>query len=201
MLAEHPPLVREARKADRPPHMLIVGLGKMGRSLVMRAAEDWALKRTGSDQKLQISVIDKAGEAKKVRLCLQYPRLKEICEFHVWQLEKNDPEFDRGSFLRDSHGRSDIDAIYICFDDDVHALVNALTLHRKTAELGSRAPIVMRMSRDAGLATLLKEEGGRSDLGRIRVFGLLDRTCTLEALLRPDGNEKNLAGAGLDLLG
>ena len=27
---------------------------------------------------------------------------------------------------------SDVDVIYICFDDDVHVLVNALTLHQKT---------------------------------------------------------------------
>jgi hypothetical protein len=54
-------------------------------------------------------------------------------------------------------------------------------IQRKTKQ--HKVPIVMRMSRDAGLATLLKEDRGALDYSQLHVFGLLDRACSVEALL------------------
>ncbi len=181
MLEDHPPFGGEIESRGRPPRILIVGLGKMGRSLVVQAARDWWMTRAGSGRKLRISIIDQAAETKLALLRLQYPQLDEVCDFDARQMPKNAPEFERGDFLRDATGGSDVDAIYICFDDDVHVLVNALTLHRKTRQ--HKVPIVMRMSRDGGLAALLKAGRDARDLGQLHVFGLLDRTCVLEALL------------------
>lgn len=181
MLREHPPLGGGLEEGGRSPRLLVIGLGKMGRSLVMQGARDWWLSQTGSGRKLRIAVVDKEARTKMELLRLQYPRLDEVCDFDVWPLQKNAPEFERGDFLYDANGRLDVDAIYICFDDDVHVLVDALTLHRKTRP--RRVPIVMRMSRDGGLATLLKEERGSRDFSQLYVFGLLDRTCILAALL------------------
>jgi hypothetical protein len=181
MLTEHPPMKNGGQEEGRTPRILIVGLGKMGRSLVVQAARDWWMTGRESGRRLRISVIDKAADAKIKLLCLQYRQLAKACEFDIQPLQKNAPEFEKGDFLYDAEGLCDVDAVYICFDDDVHVLVNALTLHRKTRE--REVPIVMRMSRDAGLATLLKEGRSTYDYGRLHVFGLLDRTCVLEALL------------------
>jgi hypothetical protein len=181
MLREHPPFTQEAEAGDRQPRMLIVGLGKMGRSLVVQAARNWWMKQGKNGKRLRVSVIDRAAEAKVELLRLQYPQLDRACEFDIRQMEKNAPEFERGDFLYDSEGRCDVDIIYICFDDDVHVLVNALTLQRKTKQ--HEVPIVVRMSRDAGLATLMKEDRGAFDFGHLHVFGLLDKTCSLEAIL------------------
>lgn len=181
MLAEYSPFEKDVKTGDRQPRMLIVGLGKMGRSLVVQAARIWWMKQPKSGQRFWVSVIDKAAETKVELLRLQYPQLDKVCEFDIWQMEKNAPEFERGDFLYDSQGRCDIDVIYICFDDDVHVLVTALTLHQKTKK--HKVPIVLRMSRDAGLATLMKEDRVAFDFDQLHVFGLLDRTCSLEALL------------------
>ena len=181
MLNEYSPFNTEVELGEKKPHILVVGLGKMGRSLVVQAARNWWMKYIKSDKRLRISVIDKASEKKLELLRLQYPQLEKVCEFDIWQMEKNDPEFERGDFLLDSKRRCDVDIIYICFDDDVHVMVNALTLYRKTKKY--KIPIIVRMSQNAGLATLIKENGGTMDSRQIHVFGLLDRTCSLRALL------------------
>jgi len=181
MLAEHSPFQEAAGVGGRPPHMVIVGLGKLGRSLAVQAARIWWMDGGRRDGRLRISAIDKAAESKVELLRLQFPQLDEACEFDVRQMDKNAPEFERGDFLCDTRGGCDVDAVYICFDDDVHALVTALTLHRKTRP--HKVPIVVRMSREAGLAALMMEDRGAFDFGHVHVFGLLDKTCSLEALL------------------
>jgi hypothetical protein len=182
MLKEHPPFSEDALKRGKQPRMLIVGLGKMGRSLVVQAARLWSQVNSGKDRRLRITVVDKAVQKKIELLCIQHPEIENICEFESLQMEKNAPEFERGDFLFDADGRCDVDSIYICFDDDVHVLVNALTLHRKTKDFG--VPIVVRMNRDAGMATLMREEHNDFDFGHIYAFGLLERTCNLEALFK-----------------
>jgi Trk K+ transport system NAD-binding subunit len=191
MLEEHPPFEGDVKDGGRLPRIVIVGLGKMGRSLAVQGARDWWLTRAGSGRKLRIAVVDKEAETKTELLRLQYPQLDEACDFDVWPLQKNAPEFERGDFLCDAKGRLDVDAIYICFDDDVHVLVDALTLHRKTR--ARDVPIVIRMSREGGLASLLKDDRGAGDYRQLHVFGVLDRTCVLEALLR--GRHEILARA------
>jgi len=181
MLKEHPPFSEDTLKGKRQPRMLIVGLGKMGRSLVVQAARLWAQVNVGNERRLRITVVDKAVQKKIELLCIQHPEIENNCEFESLQMEKNSPEFERGDFLFDGDGRCDVDSIYICFDDDVHVLVNALTLHRKTRDYG--VPIVVRMNRDAGMATPMREEHNGFDFGHIYAFGLLERTCNLESLL------------------
>ena len=117
---------------------------------------------------MRVVVIDQSAAAKLETLRLQYPQLDRACEFDARQFPKGGPEFERADFLYDGAGRSDVGAIYICFDDDVHVMVSALALLRKTR--GSKAPIAMRMSRDAGLAALLKDGEGSEEFGRLHAF-------------------------------
>ncbi len=181
MLNECPPGPRGAGADEKPPRIVIVGLGKMGRSLLVQAARDWWIARAGDGRKMHVVVIDQSAAAKLETLRLQYPQLDRACEFDARQFPKNGPEFERADFLYDGAGRSDVDAVYVCFDDDVHVMVSALALLRKTR--GSGAPIAMRMSRTAGLAALLTGGDDSSDFRRLRAFAVLDRTCALDALL------------------
>ena len=181
MLRQHPPFCEKVETDDKQPRMLIVGLGKMGRSLVVQVARNWWINHKNSGKRLSITVIDNNAEAKMTLLRVRFPQLDTVCEFDIRQMEKNAPEFDRGDFLFDNQGRCNVDIIYICFDDDVHVLVNALTLHRKTRQY--KVPIVMRMNEDAGLAVFLKEDPEAFDADQLHVFSLLDATCKMEALL------------------
>jgi voltage-gated potassium channel Kch len=181
MLEAYPPFPGPAGATGRRPRVLIVGLGKMGRSLAVQAARKRWLSRAGNGPKPAIGLIDEAASTKLALLRLQYPQLDEACVFETWDLPKNAPEFERADFLFDAGGRIDVDAVYLCFDDDVHVLVDALTLQRKIRPRD--VPIVMRMRREGGLAALLEDEPGPGALSRLHVFGILDKTCVLAALL------------------
>ncbi len=165
----------------KAPGMLLVGLGKLGRSLLVQAARDWYMKRLPENNRMRITVIDKAGESKINLLRMQYPQLEKTCEIETWQIDENAPEFEKATFLFDEEGNLKIDVIFICFDDDVHALVSALTLYQKTRE--KKVPIIVRMSQKSGLAAMIRDEGYSLGFEHIHTFGLLDQTCNLESLL------------------
>lgn len=166
---------------NESPRMLLVGLGKLGRSLLVQAARDWYMKKLPENNRLRITVIDKSAESKVELLLMQYPQLEKSCEIETWQIEENDPDFEKGAFLYDQEGNLKIDVIFICFDDDVHALVSALTLYRKTRE--HKVPIIARMSQESGLAAMIRDERYSLGFEHIHTFGLLDQTCNLESLL------------------
>lgn len=181
MLEAYPPFPDSAGPTARRPRILIVGLGKMGRSLAVQAARKRWLSQAANGPKPTIGLIDKEASTKLALLRLQYPQIEEACAFESWDLNKNAPEFERADFLFDGGGQIDVDVIYLCFDDDVHVLVDALTLHRRVGP--NDVPIVMRMRREGGLAALLKDEPGAGAPSRLHVFGTLDKTCVLAALL------------------
>ena len=181
MLRAYPGWQQQMQAMEGRPRMLVAGLGKMGRSLVVQAARDCWLQNEINKKKLQLTVIDKVAKSKVELLHLKYPQLGKVCDFNVLQIEENSPDFERGEYLYDSQGRPLVDVIYICFDDDVHAMVSALILSRLCRK--HNIPIIACMSRQAGLASLIREESQALDLENIHSFGLLDMTCNLNALL------------------
>ncbi len=189
LLKEYSPFEEQNRLKKKAPRILIVGLGMMGRSLVVQAARTWWAGYADKGKQLRVAVIDKAAERKLELLQLRYPKLEEACCFEVWQMNDNEPEFEKGNFLFDEKGSCDLDYIYLCFDDDVHVLVKALILHRKTKK--DKVPIVVRMRRAEGLANLIKDNHETLDFDQIHPFSLLNKTCTLESLL--GGSQESLA--------
>jgi hypothetical protein len=163
------------------PRILLVGLGKLGRSLLLQAARDLYLKKLPENNRMLITVIDKSAESKISLLRMQYPQLDKVCEIETWQIDENAPEFEKAAFLFDDKGNLKIDVIFICFDDDIHALVNAFTLYRKTREL--KVPIIARMGQESGLAAMIRDERYSLGFEHIHTFGLLDKTCNLKSLL------------------
>jgi hypothetical protein len=164
------------------PHLLVVGLGWLGQSLVVHAARRWMGKRSGPDDRLRITVIDLRAESKTESLCVQYPQLEKICDLITYSMDTRSAQFQRGAFLFDADRRCSITTAYICMDDDSRCLAAALALRQRLREHQIR--IVVRMAVDAGLATLIdsleRDKGGPANL---RAFGLLDMACTPESLL------------------
>ena len=100
------------------------------------------------------------------------------------QLNDDSPEFEKGEFIYGSNGCCDLDIVYICFDDDARVLVKALTIHNKTKQ--NKIPVILRMTRDSGLANLIKEDYDTLDFRQIKGFYLLNETCSLNSLLGGD---------------
>ncbi|MBI5583765.1 MAG: NAD-binding protein [Deltaproteobacteria bacterium] len=170
------------KSAARPPHLLIIGLGAMGRSLVLHAARaGWGhYRRTGVP--LRLTLVDRKAPDKVEALALSYPRLNEACRITALKMDVQSLEFKKGDFLWDKQGNCDLTDVHVCFDNDTLGLTTALTLYQK---LRNRPiPIVVRMGHEAGLAGLLQGIAGcGSGFSNVQVFGLLDRSCRPEVVL------------------
>ncbi|MDH7487216.1 MAG: NAD-binding protein [Anaerolineae bacterium] len=192
LLEEYPPFDEAGPAPATPPHLLVVGLGRMGQSLVVRAARHWRERQGTADTRLRITIVDREAERKVQTLGLRYPQLAQVCELIPRQMDIRWPEYQRAEFLFDPQGCSDVTAIYICLGDDSAGLTAGLTLLQKLR--GRAIPIVVRMSDEAGLATLLRRaEGEGGAFANLHAFGLLDRTCRPELLL--GGTHEMLARA------
>jgi len=172
LIQEHP---LHAQKG-RAPHLLIVGLGHLGESLVVQAARDWHNQRPG-DGRLRFTIVDQEAGSRTEAFKARYPQLADACELAFYEMNVRSPEFQRGDFLSHSGNQPEIDLAYVCLDDDALGLHASLILaqllrQRKTA-------IIVRMAEKGGLATLLNGEvDGEGYFENLSAFALLDRTCT-----------------------
>ena len=177
MLDAVPPL---SRREGRPPHIVIVGLGKLGRTLATAAAQRWLETRGPSTGRARLTMVDQSAAEKAELLRIRFPHIDEACELIPLTMPKNAAAFERGEFLRDATGAIDVDAVYVCPDDDVHSLAAALTIQRHTRDSGT--PIAVRMTREGGLATLLVGEQADA-FADLRAIGVLDYACGSRSLL------------------
>jgi hypothetical protein len=105
--------------------------------------------------------------------------MERVCELVPEQIDIKSSDFERAAFLFDNNGHSDVAIVYVCLDGDSNALGAALMLYQYIKALN--IPIVVRMTHDAGLATLLPEQTDEEkEFIGIHAFGLLDRTCTID---------------------
>jgi len=82
--------------------------------------------------------------------------------------------------------------VFVCLDDDSLSLSTALALVRHGRD--QPPTIVVRMAQEAGLAVLLQDvDSGSASFQHLRAFGLLDRTCHPDQVLR--GTHEILARA------
>lgn len=189
LLKEYPAFEPVTAARGQSPHVVVIGLGRMGESLVIHLAREWWRRRCAEGARLRISIVDRAAQAKVASLCLRYPRLEQACDLMPHQVEIRSPEFERAAFLCNVDRECDVSSIYVCLDNDSLGLMAGLTLLQRLR--GRKVPIVVRLAQEGGLATLLC--GGASHFENLRAFGLLDRTCCPDLVL--GGTHEMLARA------
>ena len=181
MLQENPPL--SDRSHGQVPHILIIGLGKMGQQLVIGLARSWKLSNPDMDKKMEISVIDIAAEQKLQSLQNQNPRLNKLVEFQAINIDLLSGDFDKAAELFFTGDDFNLDIVYICLDDETFCLQTGLRLNHQFRS--QSLPIVMRMLESGGLALLLGDDldkQNRTSFGNLKIFDLLDQTCTAELI-------------------
>jgi TrkA-N domain len=178
MLEEHPPF----RHVDRPSHILVIGMGRFGQSVVLQAARLWRRARCSQSNRMRVTTIDKASEDRKRLMVLRTPTLESVCDIRTLEMDVQSAAFYRAEFLHNDKGQCDIGAVYVCLDEDSRALATALTLmtHLRSHDV----PIVTRMAHEGGLTRLIKgTDGTRQGFGNLHAFGFLDRTCDPDLVL------------------
>lgn len=176
------PSFAERDVSKEKPHLLVVGLGRLGRSLVVQAARRWVATRQDPDVRLRVTVIDRQAGERVASLLARFPQLTQACDLVGIDLAVESGELDRADFLFDPEGRCDITRVYVCLNNDSLGMTAALKLHGLLHR--HKIPVVVRMTRAAGLAALLDQRHAGGDVSEsIRGFGLLERTCDAELLL------------------
>ncbi len=191
-LTDYPAFGDTDKAKGRLPHLVVLGIGKMGESLILHAAKKWKFLHPTTNKKPRITIIDKVAKLKTELLCIRYPQLKKVCDIVPLQMDVKSSAFQRAEFLFDRNKRCNVTNIFVCFDDDSFALSAALTLHQHIRKF--KIPIVVRMIHDAGLASLLRgEDMSDESFAQLHAFGLLDRTCKLDLIF--GGTHETLARA------
>ena len=125
---------------------------------------------------------------------MNYPDLGADCEITFVEMDIHFPRFPDRIALDGSDGIPPVTAAYVCVDNDSLALFAALALH--DCLKGKNIPIVVRMTEQAGLATLLGSGADSQGLIEgVHAVGLLDVACSLELVLgkTPSANSNSAA--------
>lgn len=175
-----------ARPQPRPPRILIVGAGALGRYLALVAGGAWAVHPASALGPLALDWIDAEAGREAQALRAGYPRWAAHCACTALNLAPAEPAFARAELLLQAGVAGDWDAVYVCLPEAAASMRAALLL---AAWLPAHCPIVVSVPRSTGLTRLATAHSG----ARMQVFPLLERTCTFD-LLHTDRRE-NLARA------
>ena len=173
-------------------HIVVIGFGRLGETLVVRALRDAEIEQFAPTRRLRITVIDQHADQKQQQFRSLHPLAGELCCVEFLQMELHQPEFEAGEFLNDADGAIDASAVYVCLGDDSLGMLAALTMDELLRP--SAVPVIVRMSEEAGFAAALTTEtrdGETAD--NIRAVGLLELSCNVDLVL--DGAHEILARA------
>jgi len=144
--------------AEKPSLLIIVGAGRLGEQIIIRACREWFANNTSAPI-LQIALFDVRAIAIKERLIATYPRLLDVADIHPVSVDVQSPEFHHAGFLKKFDSVSSA-LVFICLRDDSAGLTAALTLQHHL--IGKKADILVRMDHNPGIAQLVqgKQAGG-----------------------------------------
>jgi hypothetical protein len=147
------PLDHEGITAQDPraPHLVILGFGRMGRALALRAAQ---LGVFANGKRLRISVLDRRAEAHRADMLFRHPQIEKVADVQFHQLETASPEA-RQLLEAWCAETGTLTSVAFCFSDETFSLELALRLLPLFEPNDVR--LAVRLSRQAGLAHLLEQ--------------------------------------------
>ena len=172
----------------RRPHLIILGFGRMGRSIAIRAAKlgHFANAVDRAERRLRISVIDRNASQAEAALLFRYPQFRETCDFDGHQMDIESPE--ARLLIEEWCGDAGaLASLTVCFDNAARATEVGLRLLPVLSPDAVR--IAIRIGQREGLGNMVDamwaEPGARA---RVRTFGHLDERCC-EAGVEDPANE------------
>ena len=195
VLAELPMDGNGIRKEDRTSvHVVILGFGRMGRSLGLRAAQ---MGHFANGRKLRISVLDRMADVQRERFLFHYPALDNppdkkpvICDLQFRQGTAESLEARR--LITGWAAEPDsLLHIFICMDDNTRALEVAFRLQEALVDRPGSS-LYVRLKKRESLAGIF--QGGLSGQAadatvpgpRIVPFGMVEDACSEEVFNNRD---------------
>jgi hypothetical protein len=169
--------------------LLVIGIGRMGESLIFHAVKNWRSRFGNTGEKLPITIIDRYAEEKKALIFLRYPAIEKFCELQAVTLDITSHDFNTGYFLKPDFRRGPFSRIFICVGDPSLGLAAGLTIHNKLQEWITKKehqdiPIVIRTNHETGLSrylATLKRDG--KIFSNLHAFPLIDENCKVDIIL------------------
>ncbi|MBX7211543.1 MAG: NAD-binding protein [Verrucomicrobiaceae bacterium] len=161
----------------RRVHLIVLGLGRMGRALVLRAAQ---LGVFANGTRIRISIIDRRAHTRRDELLFHHPGLADACdvEFHETDIASPRTRTLLAQWCADADA---ITSVAVCIDNEQQALHIALPLRRIAA--GRSARVAVRMPGHDGVARFLEARAARgAAAGMFRCFGMEERVAETGAV-------------------
>lgn len=176
--------------------IIVVGMGRMGQSLVVHATEKWQNQYPHDTGKPKFTIIDYKAAEKKLLLDKMHPDLSGAWDINPVSMDVNSSEFLEGDYLlKDmggnsltSDGKCDASIVYICFDDSALGLTVALQLNEKLNDPKrglshkNHVPIIVRTIRKAGITGLLQNGDEAVSFENIVGFPIIEHTRCADIL-------------------
>ncbi len=188
LLADH---YLQPQKESAEPGLLVVGLGRLGESLVINAARRWALRCKKTGERLKVLALDMDANAICSSLQQRFPLIRDVLELVPLEMDIRSAEFHRGDYLGAAEGACTVSHAFVCLEDDTASLNAGLNLLHHLR--GKPAHVVVVQWEDAGFADLVKKVSSEGREMGLTVFGLLNHTC--QEHLLDDGTHERLARA------
>lgn len=165
------------RDDPRSVHVVVLGFGRMGCSVALRAAK---MGHFANGKKLRISVVDRNAGAERERFLFRHPVLKgsAVCrmEFHTAEADSISARDRMEEWARE---RDVLLHVFVCLEDDARDVEVALRL--RTLLNSPDRHLLVRIRSHRSLAKIL--ETAPSPDQRIIPFGMIEDACADEAFL------------------
>ena len=119
LLAEHLALTPAS-----DPHLVVVGLGQLGRALVVSAAQQWAEL---GDSPLVATLVDLEGDSRWQGMVMQHPALREAVEPTLLAFDVDSPTEEALAALTDRLKARRPSLVAVVLDDESLALSTGLS--------------------------------------------------------------------------
>jgi hypothetical protein len=166
------------------PHFLIIGVGRMGESLIVHMVRRWKeLFYDMTGKKVQITFIDREANKKIQTITKRNPSLLKYCDLAHLEMDTKSIDFMEGKFLYDSSGLVKVTGIYICISDQTQAFIAALFLRQKLSK--TDIPIVVRTAWSEGFSRFFESVSKASrGFENLITFPLVSCACCFDMIIR-----------------
>ncbi len=173
--------------SGKPFLLVVVGMGRLGESIITRASREW-FEKSRSSTVLQVIMVDLHAAEIKERLIATYPLIQAAVNITAISIDVQSAEFQKAAFLKARESFSSALA-FVCLNDDTAGLTAALTLSHHLH--GLDAQILVRMDNNPGLARLVEQKAK----GTIRILPFSSLSIASECDLVIGGIREILARA------
>jgi hypothetical protein len=168
-----------------PPntHILIVGLGKMGESLLIHLAKRWReFYGPEPEKRLSVSILDRNADKKIDGLKIRYKNILKYCKISGFTMDiSSDPKFFDAKYLYDLETERKVDSVFVCTPNEPLNFSTALYLNNK---LEGDVPIIVRTIHSKGFARFFNDMCNTmaEEFKNIHVFPLVSCSCCIDSL-------------------